>query len=608
VRWAAGEGFARVILARELSRETIKALTAVGREAGIETEVFVHGALCMSVSGQCYMSVSVGGRKGEPRSANCGSCAGICRLPFSCDHNPESYALSLKDMSILRSLPELEAAGVASVKIEGRMKRPEYVFAAVKASNSANAAKAANPALSLSAPEMFEENEPGYFSEILQSVFSRTGFTDGYYENRREHIADMFGNRRKEDVISAEAVLPELSGMLSKAVTADVGNQSVRFEISLRSGKPVTLTARFESLTATVTGVVPEAATGGGLTSSALVSQLSKLGGTPYFCEVVVTDMDEGLFLPKSAINALRREVLEKLREARLEGYKKALPQNARTAVNPDFENANTLDFENANTPAFENPYPRHTTGFVSMINDKNQLETALKYSDFVITPPSITESIGENAKIIICPPRFFPDAKSEADTIGRLRALRERGFTRLYAQNVSHIKIGRDLGFIIHGGFGLNIENEAAVRALKDYGINDITPCIESHINDILYMSAHTLTPYAYGRFPLMLVRNCPLEAYRGNCRGCSAEIRFLTDRTGRRFPIKCSRQYGYAEILNADRMSVAGRYESFPADRLLLDFFDETAEKIAEVFEAFKNNTHIPADKRENITRGLY
>jgi putative protease len=593
VRFAAGEGFSRVILARECSGETINALTAIGREAGIETEVFVHGALCMSVSGQCYMSVSVGGRKSEPRSANCGSCAGICRLPFSCgEFSPDSYALSLKDMSILQAIPELEAMGVASAKIEGRMKRPEYVFAAVKAS-LAQTAKCGRTKFSPTT-EMPENSEPGYFAETLQSVFSRTGFTDGYYENNRN---DMFGNRRKEDVLSAEAVLPELSGMMSKAITADVGNQPVRFEIMLRSGKPVTLTARFETLTVTVTGDIPKAATGGGLTSSGVVSQLSKTGGTPYLIEVVVTDMDEGmLFLPKSAINALRREALSQISEARLESLKQSLPQTLQTADNPAYINPE--------------PHPRTPHGFVAMISDQSQLETALKYSEFVITSLDITESIDDietYAKIIVTPPRFFPDVASETDAIQRLRELRNRGVKRLYAQNVAHIKIGYDLGFIIHGGYGLNIENEAAVSALKDYHVNDITPCIESHINDLLYMSAETLTPYAYGRFPLMLTRNCPLEAVRG-CKGCDSGNRFLTDRTGRRFPVRCHRRYGYVEILNADRMSVAGRYENFPADRLLLDFFAETPNEMTEVFEAFRNNTHIPADKWENITRGLY
>ena len=140
-------GFSRVVLSRELSLEEIK---EIHNASPIELEVFVHGALCMSVSGQCYFSAMLGSRSG-----NRGQCAQPCRLPFSVEGGT-GYDLSLKDYSIVSRLKELEAAGVASAKIEGRMKRPEYVAAAVTACRQSLAGEV---------PDL----------ETLRSVFSRSG-------------------------------------------------------------------------------------------------------------------------------------------------------------------------------------------------------------------------------------------------------------------------------------------------------------------------------------------------------------------------------------------------------------------------------------------------
>ena len=183
-RRLAALGFTRVILARELTLSEIAGITA---GCGIETETFVHGALCMSVSGQCYMSAFLGGRSG-----NRGGCAGPCRLPFDASGTPGPAAghhLSLKDMSVIGHLPQLSAAGVASVKIEGRLRPPEYVAAAV---NACLLARAGEP----------------YDTRLLQDVFSRSGFTDGYLTGARN--GSMFGTRTEGDAAAAKAAAPRL--------------------------------------------------------------------------------------------------------------------------------------------------------------------------------------------------------------------------------------------------------------------------------------------------------------------------------------------------------------------------------------------------------------
>ena len=178
-------GYDRVILARELSLEEIRAVCAA---SPIECEVFVHGALCMSVSGQCMMSAFLGGRSG-----NRGACAGPCRLPF--DATPglrpgqpgKACHLSLKDMDHIPHLRALMDAGVASVKIEGRLRTPEYAAAVVTACRAAR------------------DGLP-YDEALVRDIFSRSGFTDGYLTGQTD--GSMFGVRTEADAAATRAATP----------------------------------------------------------------------------------------------------------------------------------------------------------------------------------------------------------------------------------------------------------------------------------------------------------------------------------------------------------------------------------------------------------------
>ncbi|MFV0402086.1 MAG: peptidase U32 family protein [Oscillospiraceae bacterium] len=280
-------GFSRVVLARELSLGEIAHICG---HSPIEVECFVHGALCMSVSGQCYLSAALGGReeKGERgRSGNRGSCAQPCRLPF-CSKNSES-ALSLKDMSYIEQLPQLEALGVASVKIEGRLKRPEYVAAAVTACVEARDGQP---------PDM----------EPLRAVFSRSGFTDGYLDGK---LGDgMFGTRRKEDVAAAGPVLRDLE----KLYKEEKPRVPVDFALTVASGQPVRLIVRDDAGNEVACeGAPPQDALTAPLSEERASSLLSKTGGTPFSVRNVTTKIGDGLMVPASALNALRRDCLSEL-------------------------------------------------------------------------------------------------------------------------------------------------------------------------------------------------------------------------------------------------------------------------------------------------------
>ena len=276
-------GFSRVVLAREMS---LKEIERVVKSVDIETEIFVHGAICVCLSGQCYMSAMLGGRSG-----NRGLCAQPCRLNFTCDKREN--VLSLKDLSLIPHLKEIEKIGVASVKIEGRMKRPEYVAAAVTACRKALAGET---------PDM----------ENLRAVFSRSGFTDSYYNGTFEK---MQGVRTKEDVTAAPKAINEL-----KQLYKDVYKRySVDISAEIHDGQPSECTAECSGVSVTVTGGVPQQAINKPSTAEDIAARLSKLGGTVFEPGKVSCNIDSGLILSASAVNSLRRDVIDKLSEKIIE-------------------------------------------------------------------------------------------------------------------------------------------------------------------------------------------------------------------------------------------------------------------------------------------------
>ena len=276
-------GFKQFVLARELSLDEIK---AIYDKTGEDLEVFVHGAHCMSVSGNCYMSAFIGGRSG-----NRGLCAQPCRLDWNL--NGRECALSLKDLSYINHIQQLSDAGVKTLKIEGRMKRPEYVAEAVTQCRNAADGKAVN-------------------TEDLRSVFSRSGFTDGYLTGKRN--IDMFGYRTKEDVTAAAGVLPRLSKLYEK----EPQTIPVDMHLYVYADKPARLDLSDGTHKVSASGDIPQIAKNLPLDFEYAKKSLAKTGGTPYYLDKLFVDCGEGLMLPASALNALRRSALEKLREERI--------------------------------------------------------------------------------------------------------------------------------------------------------------------------------------------------------------------------------------------------------------------------------------------------
>lgn len=301
-------GFQRVVLARELSK---KEIAAVKKSTCLQIECFVHGALCFCVSGQCYLSSMIGGRSG-----NRGLCAQPCRLPMTAGNS--EYALSLKDLSLIPQMRELADIGVASLKIEGRMKRPEYVAAAVTACRQALAGK-----------------QPDYAA--LEAVFSRAGFTSGYYEGRLGH--GMLGIRRKEDVQSAAPVLKGLQGLYK----GEGQWVPVDFFLTLERGNPVTLqVSDQDGNTVTVAGDPAQEARTAPTDEVKAAAALGKTGRTLYTASSIRCKIDRGLMVPASQLNALRRDALDSL--SSLRGKASPYP----------YDSARSLPVHNA----YHSPYP----------------------------------------------------------------------------------------------------------------------------------------------------------------------------------------------------------------------------------------------------------
>lgn len=536
-------GFKRVVISRELTEKQIQEICSTG----IETEVFVHGALCMCMSGQCYLSSLIG-----QRSANRGFCAQPCRLPYSVYKNPQFNGLSLKDLSLVNHLQKLSDIGVFSLKIEGRMKRPEYVAAAVCACRQS---------LNGQTPDM----------ALLRSIFSRSGFTDGYFTGK---FSNMFGSREKEDVIAAKDILPDIR----KKYSHEKKSGKLDFYAEIKKDNPVKLTVSDDCDSVTVTGEIPETAIKKPIDFTYLERQLSKLGGTIYKFGNLSADIDDGLSLSAKTINALRRNAVEALN---LKSIKRNTPEYICVPLDIDPENK---------IESLKEIRVR--------ISNQNQLD-AVSEADRIIIPTNVfLNNRYENiSKIIIEPLRFI---YNEAEIFGVLKKCKSLGAEHLMCSNPAYIKIGKELGFKLHGDFGLNTANSYSLNFLKKMNFEDTVLSFEMKLKQISSLRKAISTGIiAYGYLPVMLTKNCPIK----NEVGCEKCKKIIFDRTGRANKIVC--HGNYTEILNAQALYLADRLEDLKnISFITLYFTDEGPDEIKKIIDEYR----FGYSSKDNITRGLY
>ena len=527
-------GFNRIVLARELS---LKEIEAISGAVSCEIEVFVHGAHCMGFSGLCYTSCAFGSR-----SANRGLCAQPCRLDFR--NERRDHCLSLKDMSLVEHLGELKNAGVCSFKIEGRMKRPEYVAAAVNA---------CRVKLSGGQPD----------TETLKSVFSRGGFTDGYLTS---HInGEMFGRRTKEDVVSAAGVLKRLQRLYDK----EYPRVELDMTLTAQAGQPLRLSVSDGPNTVAVQGPPPEAALTVPLTAERAAASLTKLGDTPYFCKEPEADIGPGLAVPASALNALRRAAVEKLNEMR--GAAPEVPDK----TNAILARIEALPF----VPAPEKKALRLRFQTAEQAFDCPECETVILPLREAAAHTELIARFGAKLAAEI-PVLLFPADENAA--LQTLVSLKDKGLKAGVAENIGAVKLLKDAGLEVRCGAHMNVTNRAALSELEALGCKDATLSFELHLNDMNALRCRGKTGYiAYGRLPLMRFRACPQRDEKG-CGKCPGRAE-ITDRKNERFPLLCDGRR-YSTMFNSTPLCSVGLTEP-QTDFYTLYFTVETPEQCREI-----------------------
>ena len=564
VRLCAAWGLSRVVLSRELSREEIRYICA---NSPIEIEVFAHGALCMCYSGQCYLSAAIGGRSG-----NRGRCAQPCRQSYGYGRWENRHPLSLKDNCLARFLSELEAMGVASVKLEGRMKKPEYV--------------ATVTAVYRQALEQGEVTRP--MMQALYSAFNRQGFTDGYYTDRIG--ADMFGIR--EDKPESAAWLKEARETYE---TVENGLVPVSFSVSVTPmGSSLTVMDP-QGRVCRAEGPIPEAARNLPLTREALAARLSKTGGTPYRCVDVKADIQPGMTLSAAAVNAMRREALSQLTALRA---RREVPKAGRPQKIPHYPGHSGQPERTVQVTTRE-----QITGRLLKMKP-SVLYVPLHLLD---GDPAWAGELAKRVPVCAVLPRVVHDGE-----LGKLKkqmtALRSLGITEVLAGNLGLLLPARECGMKIRGDFGLNLYNSGAVNAARELELKSGTLSFEMTLPQIRDVSkAVPCEILAYGRMPLMVTENCLIKGRTGSCT-CHQGSTRLMDKTGAEFPVIRDGDSCRSVLLNGKKLSLLDRQDDLARLGLWAVRLYFTTENPREVDQVLTAAEESAAFDPVAYTRGLY
>ena len=560
----AAMGMKRVVLSRELSREEIRYICA---KSPIEIEVFGHGALCMCYSGQCYMSAVIGGRSG-----NRGRCAQPCRQSYGYGHWQDKYPLSLKDNCLVHYVKELEEMGVASLKLEGRMKKPEYV--------------ATVTAVYRKAIDEGQVTKP--MMEALMTAFNRQGFTDGYYTSRVDR--KMFGVRQdtRDDPQWLQAARQSF-----EAGETPLVDLKFRAVVTV-DGSSLTVTDP-EGRTCTVPGPIPELARNVPLTGQALAQRVAKTGGTPFRCVEVRTHVDPGLTISAAAVNAMRRDCLNQLTalRARREEHPIRKPKPV-----PMYRGAKGLP------------------GMTVQVTTREQLTETMLDMDFamlyvpvhvLIADPQLTARLVEKGHVAAVLPRIVHDGEMPR-LKKELATLRQWGVTDALVGNLGLISPVREAGMAVRGDFGLNVYNSGTMNTLRELELSSATVSFEMTMPQIRDISKAVDTEIiAYGRLPLMVMENCLIRNRTGEC-SCHAGSVKLVDKTGADFPVIKDGNNCRSVLLNGKKLSWLDRQDDLAklgvwAFRILF-----TTENTREVNRILADCLDPAPFEPGSCTRGLY
>ncbi len=565
VRQAAELGLSRVVLARELPREMI---AFICRNSPIEIEVFVHGALCMCYSGQCYMSSVIGRRSG-----NRGQCAQPCRLPYGYDRFEEKYPLSLRDNCLIRSLDELARMGVASIKIEGRMKRPEYVATVT------GIYRRALDGAGVGRGEM----------EALRAAFSRQGFTQGYYEDAPGR--QMFGTRLPEQ--ENKALM-----QAARATYESVEPQRVPvrfYAIAARGQNLMVAVQDNDGNICKAQSDPPQEAERRSVTQEEIAARLSKTGGTPFVCEAVRCVVDPGLSVPAAELNRLRREVLAHLSAVR---GRRSAPEIGAYHEPQRFEGQKTQ--------------PQLTVSVLKAAQitpQMRKLHPAMIYVPVseLLEEPALFRKLAKEQNLAAVLPRVIRDdeTKKMLDALDDASAM---GIRRVLIGNLGHLPLVLSRGMEPAADFGMNLFNSRAAEQLRHLGFVSCTASFELSLPQLRDLSKPLPTEMiVYGRLPLMLTENCIMKNRTGAC-VCHAGPVKLVDRMGEEFRIVRDCGTCRSVVLNGKKLYLLDKKENvrrFGLWALRLAFTTENTGEVNGVLSAWSGNAVFDPGA---CTRGLY
>ncbi|MBQ7765629.1 MAG: U32 family peptidase [Lachnospiraceae bacterium] len=526
------QGMKRVVLARELTLDEVKDITA----AGIETECFIHGSMCYCYSGQCLLSSLIGGRSG-----NRGRCAQPCRLPYKINQNKqETYCLSLKDMCTLEYLPELIDSGITSFKIEGRMKNPAYAAYVTKMYRKYIDTYLSNP--------QKPYKVAGKDLERLKTLYIRTALHDGYYHKHRG--ADMITLESPAYSKTDESFVSEIATEMIQRKP----QKKVRMQADFTVGNECTLyvetTIGEEVYSAYVTGDCVEKALKAPLSESAIAERLAKTGDSYFVAETIDVTVSGEVFLPVKAINELRRNALDALKETIILDMQPKNPAKERSEVK-------SSEME-----------PKKKSSVIAFSEEQEQLLPILQ-SDFI-------------TRVVL------PYGWLLRDDLTKVRDLLEKTTKEVYfslpavCRRENYDRIHKALSVAVKTGFGTGVyvnqidsmayiarefPNLQCVGDLNFYVMNNETAewsldkvegytiPVELNKEELRHLNKARGEFVLYGRTALMQTANCIFMTSKDCRKNKGGGIGSLTDRTGAKFPYRahCEEKICYNTIYNS-------------------------------------------------------